>query len=176
MRCRKCRSDLLTKNGFIRRHQRYRCRSCGFNFTQEHSKGWPPSSKLLIVVSHCCGETISDLAEQSGATTASVFRWIEEARESIYGDRKMVQWVIEALTEAVNFALMIEERPKTETEIYVEFMNQIEWLESLFARMRTADNRPPTDAQDSAFITRHVEEIADKLRKIGKQSSLPRQA
>jgi transposase-like protein len=108
MLCRKCRSGFLTKNGFVRGRQRYRCRSCGFNFTQEHSNGWPSSSKLLIVVSYCFGEAISDLAEQSGATPVSVFRWIEEARESIKGTGEMAEWVIEALSDAVDFVLTIE--------------------------------------------------------------------
>lgn len=185
MRCRKCRKGLLTKNGIVRGRQRYRCRSCGFNFTQEHSNGWPPSSKLLIVVSYCCGETISNLAEQSGAAPASVFRWIEEARESIMGDREMHEWVIDALTEAVSFALTIEDKPKTEKEICVQFVEQISWLNSLLAQRRSTDgrfvpnfealgwtdaSRNPTDAEFSALVTKRVQEMVDKLRKSDYQS------
>ena len=180
MLCRKCRSELLTKNGIVRGRQRYRCRSCGFNFTQEHSNGWPSSSKLLIVTSYCFGENISDLAEQSGATPVSVFRWIEEARESINGDGEMVEWVMEALIDAVDFALTIEKKSKTVDEVKSELLKQFVWLGSLLNQTRSSDatfvpnlealgwanaDRSPTDAEFSALITKRVDEISDILRK-----------
>jgi hypothetical protein len=130
-------------------------------------------------VSYCCGEAISDLAEQSGATPVSVFRWIEEARESIKGDGKIVNWVIEALLDAVDFALTIGKKPKTEEGVFCELLQQIEWLDSLFDLKRSPDtkfvpnlqalgwtevSRIPTDSEFSALVTKRVEEISDILR------------
>lgn len=143
MFCRKCRSDLLIKNGIVRGRQRYRCRACGFNFTQEHSNGWPSSSKLLIVVSYCDGESISDLAEQSGATPASVFRWIEEARESINGDGEIVEWMEEAIVDAVSFALEIENIPNTDKEVDRKVFEHIEWLQLMFGLRRSDAGQNP---------------------------------
>jgi hypothetical protein len=154
MFCRKCRSDLLTKNGIVRGRQRYRCRSCGFNFTQEHSNGWPSSSKMLIVVSYCCGEGISDLAEQSGATPASVLRWIEEARESINGDGEIVEWMAEAIADAVDW----------------KSLEHFGWLQSLFDLRRSDASRNPADAENSALVTERAKEISDKLRKSDQQA------
>lgn len=180
MICRKCRSAFPIKNGIVRGRQRYRCRSCGFNFTQKHSNGWPSSSKLLIVVSYCTGESITALAEQSGATPASVLRWIEEARESIKGGGEMVEWVMEALNDATDFALTIEKKSKTVEEFFGELSKQIEWLCSLFDLKRSPDakyvpniealgwtdaSRFPTNAEFSALVTKRVEEISDLLRK-----------
>ncbi|WP_409999155.1 hypothetical protein [Bradyrhizobium sp. SZCCHNR1093] len=180
MRCRKCRSQKTTKNGVVRGTQRYRCCSCGFNFTQEHPKGWPELSKLLIVVSYCLGESISDLAEQAGATTASVFRWIEEAREATMGE-KMAGWVREALIEMVSFKLKVERQRPTEDEVYELLIEHLVWLTELFAQKRSADarfepnyaalgwadaNRNPTDAEFSNLITKRIREIEGNLREV----------
>jgi transposase len=180
MFCRKCRSDLITKNGIVHGRQRYLCRSCGFNFTIAHSNGWPSSSKLTVVVSYCCGEAIADLARDCGATPVSVSRWIEEARESIMGDREMVEWMIEALTDAVDFALTIENRAKNEEEVYFEFSEQVAWLKSLFKQRRLLDAKvvphleesgsAVNDAEFCAHVTKEVERISDILRKTDYQS------
>lgn len=39
MHCRKCGSEAFTKNGFIDETQRYKCKQCGFKFTQEAPHG-----------------------------------------------------------------------------------------------------------------------------------------
>jgi hypothetical protein len=185
MRCSKCRSQKITKNGVVRGSQRYRCRSCGFNFTQEHPKGWPASSKLLIVVSYCFGESISDLAEQSGATASSVFRWIEEAREATMG-QQMAGWVRDALIESVSFKIKAEKRSPTEDEVYEFLIEQLIWLTELFAQKRSSDakfepnygalgwtdaNRNPTDAEFSELITKRIRKIEANLREADEQGS-----
>src|SRR5215213_4098106 len=88
-------------------------RACGFNFTQQHANGWPSDSKMLIVMNYCLGETISELAKQSGASRVSVLRWIEEVREPLKTGAEMADWLIEALRDSVDFALSVEKRPKT---------------------------------------------------------------
>ena len=178
MRCRKCRSHKTSKNGIVRGCQRYRCLSCGFNFTKEHANGWPPSSKLLIVVSYCLGEKISDLAEESRATPASVFRWIEEARESITGDNGMASWVSDALMEAVSFKIRAEKKPVTEDEVYTLVIDQIAWLSTLFDQKRSSNgkfepnfealgwtnpSRNPTDAEFSELLIKRIREIQGNL-------------
>jgi transposase-like protein len=182
MQCRKCHNEKITKNGIVRDRQRYKCRACGFNFTQQHAKGWPSDSKMLIVMNYCLGESISELAKQSGASRVSVFRWIEEARESLKTGGEMADWVIEALTDSVGFALTVEKRPKTMKEVSAELLHQIGWWSALFDAKRSEDGtffadyeafgwtdktRAPTDAEFSALVTKRVEEIADTLRKSG---------
>ena len=182
MQCRKCQSKKITKNGIVRDRQRYKCRACGFNFTQQHANGWPSDSKMLIVMSYCMGESISELAKQSGASRVSVFRWIEEARESLTTDGEMADWVIEALTDSVSFALTVENRPNTMKELSAELLHQIGWWSALFDAKRSGDGtfiadyeavgwtdktRAPTDAEFSSLVTKRVEQIADTLRKSG---------
>jgi transposase-like protein len=33
MLCKKCKCKSIVKNGFMKGKQRYKCRSCGYNFT-----------------------------------------------------------------------------------------------------------------------------------------------
>jgi hypothetical protein len=180
MHCRKCQSENIVKNGIVRDRQRYKCRACGFNFTQQHANGWPSDSKMLIVMNYCLGETISELAKQSGASRVSVLRWIEEVREPLKTGAEMADWLIEALRDSVDFALSVEKRPKTMEEVSAELWHQIGWWSALFDAKRSGDGtffadyeafgwtdktRAPTDAEFSALVTKRVEEIADTLRK-----------
>ena len=32
LKCKKCGSEKITKNGFVRKNQRWRCKDCGYNF------------------------------------------------------------------------------------------------------------------------------------------------
>ncbi|MGY4306405.1 hypothetical protein ACVIJ6_003648 [Bradyrhizobium sp. USDA 4369] len=179
MRCSKCRSQETTKNGVVRGTQRYRCTACGFNFTQEHPKGWPALSKLLIVVSYCFGDSISDLAEQSGATANSVSRWIEEAREATFGEHELPGWVREALFETVSFEIKATKRRPTEKEVIELFAEQLLWLTECVAQRRATDgkfepnyaalgwidgSRNPTDAEISGLLTKRIREIERNVR------------
>jgi transposase len=48
--CKKCGSASFVKNGFVRGLQRYRCRSCGFNFTATPNRGrWGPSCGKVTI-------------------------------------------------------------------------------------------------------------------------------
>jgi hypothetical protein len=78
-------------------------------------------------VSYCFGESISDLAEQSGATVSSVFRWIEEAREATMG-QQMAGWVRDALIESVSFKIKAEKRSPAEDQVYELLIEQLIWL------------------------------------------------
>lgn len=180
MRCSKCRSQKTTKNGVVRGAQRYRCTTCGFNFTQEHPKGWPASSKLQIVMSYCLGEPISTLAGESGATANSVSRWIEEAREATFGEQlELAGWVREALFETVSFELKATKRRPTEKEVIELYAEQLLWLTDLFAQRRSSDSkfepnyaalgwtdasRAPTDAEFSDLLTKRIREIERNVR------------
>jgi transposase-like protein len=46
MDCMKCGSTDHRKNGVIRGKQRYRCVSCGYNFTNTHGRGKPLALRL----------------------------------------------------------------------------------------------------------------------------------
>jgi hypothetical protein len=120
-------------------------------------------------VSYCCGENISDLAEQSGATPASVFRWIEEARESINGDSEIVEWMEEAIVDAVGFALSIENIPNTDKEVERKVFEHIEWLQSMFSLKRSDAILNTSHAENPALVTKRVKEISDLLRKSEQQ-------
>lgn len=185
MQCRKCHRKTIVKNGMVRNRQRYKCSGCGFTFTQKHANGWPSDSKMLIVMNHCMGESISALAKDSGASPVSVLRWIEEARESLTTGGEMVDWVSEALMDSVGLALAINDRPLNVNEVSDELLSQIEWWNMMFTAQRSGDgtfladyeamgwvdkSRPPTDAELTALVTKKIEDITDKVRKSGWKS------
>ena len=43
--CKRCGSAAFVKSGFVRGHQRYRCRDCGCNFTDTPRRGKPAAMK-----------------------------------------------------------------------------------------------------------------------------------
>jgi len=83
MRCRKCGKLEAVKNGKVRGLQRYRCRGCGYNYTQEHGRGYPPEVKTLAVVLHLSGMTLNSIGAVIGVTAQSVMRWVKEMADKV---------------------------------------------------------------------------------------------
>ena len=53
--CKRCGSTAYVKSGFVRGHQRYRCRDCGCNFTDPPKRGKPAAMKAPVgLVGRCC--------------------------------------------------------------------------------------------------------------------------
>ncbi len=77
IRCKRCGSEDFTKNGFVRGHQRYRCRSCGCNFTDTPPRGYPPARKAAAVLLYVSGLSMNRTAKLLGVATPTVQDWIE---------------------------------------------------------------------------------------------------
>jgi len=82
--CKRCGKSHFTKNGFVRGMQRYRCQSCGCNFTNTPPRGRSPAVKALAILLYSMGKAsyrfIGDLLDVSHV---SVYKWIRETAASL---------------------------------------------------------------------------------------------
>ncbi len=78
LRCKRCGSEERTKNGFMRGKQRYRCRTCGLNFTDTPPRGMPLRVKLTAVLLYVSGLSMNRTARLLGVSTPSVMAWLEQ--------------------------------------------------------------------------------------------------
>jgi transposase len=78
LRCKGCGSGEHTRNGFMRGKQRYRCRSCGLNFTDTPPRGKPFALKVMAVLLYVSGLSMNRTAKLVGVSTPTVQAWIEQ--------------------------------------------------------------------------------------------------
>jgi len=82
--CKKCGSTSFVKNGFVRGLQRYRCRSCGFNFTATPKRGRSEATKALAVLLYSFGKaSFRWLGRLLGVSGVGVYKWVRQAAEEL---------------------------------------------------------------------------------------------
>ncbi len=77
LRCKRCGSAEQVKNGLMRGKQRYRCKSCGLNFTATPPRGMPLQVKVTAILLYVSGLSMNRTAKLLGVSTPSVMAWIE---------------------------------------------------------------------------------------------------
>ena len=68
--CKNCHSSEVTKNGFVRSKQRYRCKTCGYNFVEGDERTNPQTTIKrafavilpLAILWHDCLMIVSKMA------------------------------------------------------------------------------------------------------------------
>lgn len=81
MTCPKCGSDAHVKNGFVKGIQRFKCKSCGCQFTRDTPHGYPAKIKILALILCLCGVPMRAVGQVLGVSGQSVMRWVK-----IYGN------------------------------------------------------------------------------------------
>ena len=76
MKCRKCDSEAIVKNGFMAGAQRYKCKKCSFQFTRETPHGKPMKDKILALVLYLSGLSMNMTAKIIGVSVQTIMRWI----------------------------------------------------------------------------------------------------
>ena len=76
MKCRKCTSEALVKNGFMAGSQRYKCKNCSFQFTRETPHGKPIKDKILALILYLSGMSMNMTAKIIGVSVQTIMRWI----------------------------------------------------------------------------------------------------
>ena len=74
----KCGSAKVVKNGMAVNKQRYKCCSCGYQFTRNTPRGKSISTKLLAHGLYECGMTMRQVARLTGVTPQTISRWIDK--------------------------------------------------------------------------------------------------
>ena len=82
--CKSCGCEDVIKNGIVRGHQRYRCRSCRYNFTQTPKPGVPSALKSLALVLYgLCGVSMNKIGKIFGVSNVAVLKWVRKEGEKI---------------------------------------------------------------------------------------------
>ena len=84
MTCPKCIASEKIKNGIIRGLQRYKCKSCGFNFSVErHSNEYPKSTRRKALQLYLEGLGLRSIGRALGVSNVSVLNWIRKFGEEV---------------------------------------------------------------------------------------------
>jgi transposase-like protein len=79
--CKKCQGKESVKNGHIRGHQRYKCKTCGFIFIDGDRRVKPETAakRALAVILYSLGKaSYGFIAKLFGVTRATVLQWIRK--------------------------------------------------------------------------------------------------
>ena len=97
--CPKCSCSEVVKNGKHLGRQRYRCKSCAFQYTRTTSRGRPASEKATAVLLYTLGLSLNCIARMFKVTTPAVLRWVRLFAEKSYEKPEPAEAVIVELDE-----------------------------------------------------------------------------
>jgi transposase len=78
MHCARCGSTDYTKSGKVRGKQRYKCRDCGYHFTNTHGRGYPPEIRLQALRLYTENMGLRAIGRFLGIDPATVMHWVED--------------------------------------------------------------------------------------------------
>lgn len=80
LKCKRCGSELYCKNGQTKGKQRYKCKECGFQFTDTKPRGKSKELKEIAVILYVyCGISMLKIGKMCGVSDVAVLHWIREA-------------------------------------------------------------------------------------------------
>jgi len=97
--CPKCSCSEVVKNGKHLGRQRYRCKSCGFQFTRTAARGRPASEKAIAVLLYTLGLSLNCIARMLKVSTPAVLRWVRLFAEKTYEKPEPSEAIIVELDE-----------------------------------------------------------------------------
>jgi len=80
--CKNCNRSTVVKNGIVRNKQRYKCKSCGYNFVvgDERTNDKIIALKALVVLLYSLAKgSYNMLGTIFGRDRSLIYRWIKEA-------------------------------------------------------------------------------------------------
>ena len=77
MTCPRCQHPHFVKNGHINDKQRYKCKDCDYQWTENHiCRGRPLAEKALAVFLYCHGLSMNAIAKMLHASPSTILEWI----------------------------------------------------------------------------------------------------
>ena len=77
MNCRKCESTDFVKNGHINEKQRYKCKKCGYQWTENHKhRGRPIAERAFAVFLYCHGLSMNAISKMLDVAPSTILKWI----------------------------------------------------------------------------------------------------
>lgn len=84
IRCKKYNSNIWTKNGNVKNKQRYKCKTCGYNYRAgDRRKVYKPDKKSLVIRMYLNNCGIRRIAHILKIPLATVFSWIKKAGQIV---------------------------------------------------------------------------------------------
>lgn len=103
MKCPKCKSDKSVKNGNHHGKQRYKCKECNCQYTQEQPRGKSPEIKCLAIILYVWGLSFRAIASIVKVSPKAVFNWVKTFGIATYEKPKLERDVIIELDEMWHF-------------------------------------------------------------------------
>ena len=76
MTCPRCQHPHFVKNGRINEKQRYKCKHCHYQWTENHIyRGRPLAEKALAVFLYCHGLSMNAIAKMLQASPSTILEW-----------------------------------------------------------------------------------------------------
>lgn len=82
MHCPKCNTEERVKNGIVKNKQRYKCKSCGCNYTRSDRHGKSFKQKIMAVTLHLSGMSMNSIGEFMNVSAQTIMRWVKWASEA----------------------------------------------------------------------------------------------
>lgn len=77
MHCRKCQSTHFVKNGHINKKQRYKCKKCDYQWTENHKhRGRPLAERAFAVFLYCHGLSMNAISKMLDTAPSTILKWI----------------------------------------------------------------------------------------------------
>jgi transposase len=82
--CPKCQSPIYVKAGIVRKKQRYKCKTCGYFFTDpaSHTRGYSAGLKQQALAMVLDGNGIRQAARHTGISHVSILNWIKQTAQA----------------------------------------------------------------------------------------------
>ena len=84
LNCKNCEEKQVVKNGIVRQQQRYRCKSCGYNFVlgDKRVKMETAVKRAFAVILYALGKSsYGFIAKLFGVTPPAVQKWLKQEAE-----------------------------------------------------------------------------------------------
>ena len=78
MECKKCGGKEHSKNGFVKGHQRYKCKNCGYQFVPTLRKGFDEQTKSIACLLYISGLSLRTIARLLHTSATSVLSWVRK--------------------------------------------------------------------------------------------------
>jgi transposase-like protein len=79
MNCPSCHSTFYIKNGIVKSLQRFKCKSCGYNYTVEKkSSSIEACKKRIAIILYLEGMKVTTIAQKLDVSHVSVIKWIKK--------------------------------------------------------------------------------------------------
>jgi transposase-like protein len=87
MKCPKCESTQISKNGHHRGKQNYICKQCGRQFVESYElRGYSNDAKRICLRMRANGMGYRAIERETGISHNTIINWVKEANRALVGD------------------------------------------------------------------------------------------